>query len=72
MKVDNWFRELHRQIKDFDDLTLDSDIKMADITLGYVDTEGSIHYHIIEYRAKGFENKKILNQSNEGKTQESG
>ena len=63
MKVDNWLKELHRQINNFDDLTLESDIKMADITLGYVDVEGSIHYHIIEYRAKGFENKTILRQS---------
>jgi len=63
MKVDNWFRELHRQINSFDDLTLESDIKMADITLGYVDVEGSVHYHIIEYRAKGFENRTMLKQS---------
>jgi len=63
MKVDNWLKELHRQINNFDDLTLESDIKMADITLGYVDVEGSIHYHIIEYRAKGFENRTILKQS---------
>jgi len=63
MKVDNWLKELHRQIEDFDDLTLESDIKMADITLGYVDVEGSIHYHIIEYRAKGFENRTMLKQS---------
>jgi len=62
MKVDNWLRELHGQIKNFDDLTLDSDIKMADITLGYVDIEGSIHYHVIEYRAKGFENRTMLKQ----------
>ena len=57
MKVDTWVDELRNQLRSFDAETLDSEIKMADITLGYVDTQGLIHYHKIEYRAKGFEKK---------------
>ena len=66
MKVDNWLRELHSQIKNFDDMTLDCEIKMADITLGYVDRQGLIHYHKIKYRAKGFEKKPSLSQPQQG------
>ncbi len=54
MKVDIWVSELRNQLMTFDAETLDSEIKMADITLGYVDRQGLIHYHKIEYRAKGF------------------
>ena len=61
MKVDNWIDELRDQLKNFDAETLDSEIKMADITLGYVDAQGLIHYHKIEYRAKGFK-KPALSQ----------
>ena len=57
MKVDSWVDELRDQLRDFDAVSLESEIKMADITLGYVDTQGLIHYHKIEYRAKGFEKK---------------
>ena len=57
MKVDSWVSELRNQLRTFDAETLDSEMKMADITLGYVDTQGLIHYHKIEYRAKGFEKK---------------
>ena len=57
MKVDNWVDELRNQLKSFDAETSGSEIKMADITLGYVDVKGSIHYHKIEYRAKGYEEK---------------
>ncbi len=62
MKVDNWVSELRKQLGSFDAQTLDSEMKMADITLGYIDREGSIHYHKIEYRAKGFEKKSLLSQ----------
>ena len=62
MKVNDWVSELRNQLKSFDAETLDSEIKMADITLGYVDTQGLIHYHKIEYRAKGFEKKLTLSQ----------
>ena len=63
MKVDNWVSELRNQLRTFDTETLDSEIKMADITLGYVDTQGLIHYHKIEYRAKGFERNPSPKQS---------
>jgi len=62
MKVNNWVDELRNQLRSFDAETLDSEIKMADITLGYVDNQGLIHYHKIEYRAKGLEKKLVLNQ----------
>ena len=62
MKVNDWVEELRNQLKSFDAGTLDCEIKMADITLGYVDTQGLIHYHKIEYRAKGFEKKLVLKQ----------
>ena len=55
MRVDNWVDELRNQLRSFDAETSSSEIKIADITLGYVDTQGLIHYHKIEYRAKGFE-----------------
>jgi hypothetical protein len=57
MNIDNWINELRNQLKNFDLKTLDSEVKMADITLGYLDDQGLIHYHKIEYRAKGFEKK---------------
>ena len=63
MKVDNWVDELRNQLKNFDAETLGSEIKMADITLGYVDRQGLIHYHKIEYRAKGFERNPSPKQS---------
>ena len=63
MKVNDWVDELRNQLRSFDAETLDSRIKMADITLGYVDTRGLIHYHKIEYRAKGFEKKPALNRT---------
>jgi len=62
MRVDNWVDELRNQLKNFDAETSSSEIKMADITLGYVDKQGLIHYHKIEYRAKGFEKKLTLSQ----------
>ncbi len=62
MNLDNWINELRNQLKNFDLKTLDSEVKMADITLGYLDNQGSIHYHKIEYRAKGFEKKHIFDQ----------
>jgi len=62
MRVDNWVDELRNQLKNFDAETSSSEIKMADITLGYVDRQGLIHYHKIEYRAKGFEKKPTLSQ----------
>jgi len=62
MRVDNWIDELRNQLKNFDAETSSSEIKMADITLGYVDKQGLIHYHKIEYRAKGFEKKLTLSQ----------
>ena len=62
MKVNDWVEELRNQLKSFDAGTLDCEIKMADITLGYVDTQGLIHYHKIEYRAKGFEKKQALSR----------
>jgi len=62
MRVDNWVDELRNQLKNFDAETSSSEIKMADITLGYIDRQGLIHYHKIEYRAKGFEKKPVLNQ----------
>jgi len=61
MRVDNWVDELRNQLKSFDAETSSSEIKMADITLGYIDRQGLIHYHKIEYRAKGFK-KPVLNQ----------
>ena len=62
MRVDNWVDELRNQLRSFDAETSGSEIKMADITLGYVDTQGLIHYHKIEYRAKGFEKKQALSR----------
>ena len=62
MRVDNWVDELRNQLRIFDAKTLGSGIKMADITLGYVDNQGLIHYHKIEYRAKGFEKKPVSSQ----------
>ena len=62
MKVENWVDELRNQLRSFDAESLESQIKMADITLGYVDTQGLIHYHKIEYRVKGFEKKPLPNQ----------
>ena len=62
MRVDNWVDELRDQLKNFDAETLDSQIKTADITLGFIDTQGLIHYHKIEYRAKGFEKKPVSSQ----------
>ena len=62
MRVDNWVDELRNQLKNFDAETSSSEIKMADITLGYVDTQGLIHYHKIEYWAKGFEKKPVSSQ----------
>ena len=61
MTVENWVNELKEQLRNFDGESLGNEVKMADITLGYVDTQGLIHYHKIEYRAKGFEKKPILN-----------
>ena len=63
MRVDNWVDELRSQLKSFDAETSSSEIKMADITLGYIDKQGLIHYHKIEYRAKGFEKKPVSSQS---------
>jgi len=63
MKVNDWVDELRNQLRSFDAETLDCEMKMADITLGYVDTQGLIHYHKIEYRAKGFERNPSPNQS---------
>ncbi len=57
MKVADWVDELKDQLKNFDTETLSSEVKMADITLGYIDKQGLIHYHKIEYRAKGFKKK---------------
>ena len=62
MKVNDWVDELRNQLRSFDAGTLDCEMKMADITLGYVDTQGLIHYHKIEYRAKGFEKKPVSSQ----------
>ena len=62
MRVDNWVDEFRNQLKSFDAETSSSEIKMANITLGYVDTQGLIHYHKIEYRAKGFEKKPVSSQ----------
>ena len=62
MRVDNWVDELRNQLRSFKAETLGNEIKMADITLGYIDTQGLIHYHKIEYRAKGFEKKLTLSQ----------
>ena len=62
MKVNDWVSELRNQLRSFDAGTLDCEIKMADITLGLIDTQGLIHYHKIEYRAKGFEKKPALSQ----------
>ena len=62
MTIENWVSELRNQLRNFDSITLGSKVKMADITLGYVDSEGLIHYHKIEYRAKGFEKKPALSQ----------
>ncbi len=63
MKVNDWVDELRNQLRSFDAETLDSRIKMADITLGYVDTQGLIYYHKIEYRVKGFERNPSPKQS---------
>ncbi|MFH1799105.1 MAG: hypothetical protein ABH844_07220 [Candidatus Omnitrophota bacterium] len=63
MRVDNWVDELRNQLKNFDVEISSSEIKMADITLGYVDNQGLIHYHKIEYRAKGFDRKSSLKQA---------
>jgi hypothetical protein len=63
MKVNDWVEELRNQLKSFDAGTLDCEMKMADITLGYVDTQDLIHYHKIEYRAKGFEKKPALSRT---------
>ena len=63
MRVDNWVDELRNQLRSFDAETSGSEIKMADITLGYIDKQGLIHYHKIEYRAKGFEKKPVSSQS---------
>ena len=63
MKVNDWVSELRNQLKSFDAGTLECEIKMADITLGYVDTQGLIHYHKIGYRAKGFEGNLSPKQS---------
>jgi hypothetical protein len=52
MTIENWVSELRNQLRNFDSITLGSKVKMADITLGYVDSEGLIHYHKIEYRAR--------------------
>jgi len=60
MEVNDLVDELRNQLRSFDAETLDSKIKMADITLGLIDTQGLIHYHKIEYRAKGFEKKPAL------------
>jgi len=38
MRVDNWVDELRNQLKSFDAGTSSSEIKMEDITLGYIDT----------------------------------
>ena len=62
MRVDNWVDELRNQLRSFDAETSSSEIKMADITLGYIDKQGLIHYHKIEYRAKGFEKKPVSSQ----------
>ena len=62
MRVDNWVDELRNQLRSFDAETSSSEIKMADITLGYIDRQGLIHYHKIEYRAKGFEKKPVSSQ----------
>ena len=57
MTIENWVNELKDQLRDFDGETFGSEVKMADITLGYIDKQGLIHYHKIEYRKKEF--KKI-------------
>jgi hypothetical protein len=62
MNLDNWINELRNQLKTFDPKTLDNEVKMADITVGYIDAQGRINYHKIEYRAKGFEKKHIFDQ----------
>ncbi len=62
MEVNDLVDELRNQLKSFDAETSSSEIKMADITLSYVDTQGLIHYHKIKYRAKGFEKKLTLSQ----------
>ena len=62
MNLDNWINELRNQLKTFDLKTLDNEVKMADITVGYIDAQGRINYHKIEYRAKAFEKKHIFDQ----------
>lgn len=52
MTIENWVNELKNQLKNFDRETFGSEVKMADITLGYVDKNGLLHYHKIEYRKK--------------------
>ncbi len=59
MTIENWVNELKNQLKNFDAETFGSELEMADITLGYVDKQGLIHYHKIEYRAKGFESQSL-------------
>ena len=60
MTVENWVNELRNQLSDFDTVTFGSEVRMADITLGYIDKYGLIHYHKIEYRTKGFEINQAL------------
>jgi len=63
MKVNVRVEELRNQLRGFDAGTLGCEMKMADITLGYVDTQSLIHYHKIEYRAKGFDRNPSPKQS---------
>jgi hypothetical protein len=63
MNVDKWIDELRNQLREFDAVTLGSEIQMADITLGYVDILGAIHFHKIKYRAKGFEENSLRSPS---------
>ena len=62
MKVNDWVSELRNQLKSFDAETLGSEIKMADITLGLIDTQGLVHYHKIEYRKKEFKKISMKNE----------
>lgn len=52
MTIENWVKELNEQLRNFDSVTWNSEVKMADITLGYLDKDGLIHYHTVKYRAK--------------------
>ena len=54
MKVNDWVEELRNQLRGFDAGTLGCEMKMADITLGLIDTQSLIHYHKIEYRKKEY------------------